>query len=88
MAYGMLSFTDMLMEDDCGFESMNTTVSPRTAWYTAPTTAADKMMRMAAFDGRQKRFHERAILIMLAEKVYEFALGCSMFNTLIHHASS
>ena len=62
MAYGMLSFTDMLTADDCGFEKMNAAVAPRILQYTEPTAAAHKMMRMAAFDGRQKRFHEGGIL--------------------------
>ena len=52
MAYGKQSLADMLMSGDNGLVSTITTITSMTELYTAPTAAAQKIMRMAALEGR------------------------------------
>ena len=62
MAYGKQTFADMLISGDYDFVSISTAVTSKTELYTAPTAAAQKIMRMAALDGRQRCLHEHVEL--------------------------
>ena len=48
----------MLMSGDIGCVSTSIAAKLRTKLYTVPTTAVQKIMRMAALDGRQRCLQE------------------------------